>query len=123
MKATITYEVITQESAEHGDVEEHGWWLPGGWEHALSDALGDHPELLREAQSGAFDLELGDAIRAALDLGCCEVSPGERSISVRSVDPLGDRRYMEDGEERFFTLHVNGISPGTVARIAGIFGG
>lgn len=42
----VTYEIITPESAEHGDAEECGWVAPGGWHH--DDPA---PMSLREAVS------------------------------------------------------------------------
>ncbi len=29
--ATITYNIVTAESAEHGEAAERGWYQPGGW--------------------------------------------------------------------------------------------
>lgn len=34
----ITFDVVTEASAEHGDAERRGWYEPGGWE------LDDKPE-------------------------------------------------------------------------------
>lgn len=30
-KFTVTYDIVTEESAEYGDAEERGFVLPGGW--------------------------------------------------------------------------------------------
>ena len=29
--ATMTYNIVTSESAEHGEAAERGWYQPGGW--------------------------------------------------------------------------------------------
>lgn len=51
----VTYEIVTDESAEHGDAAEIGFMLPGGWyvtlEQALADKEGDYSMTLREAVS------------------------------------------------------------------------
>jgi len=123
-KASITYEVITDESAENGDMAEHGWWLPGGWEHPLEDTDGWHDDVLAEAQAGEFDLEVGRAVRAAVELGAIhEIQILGDGLSARSVDAPCDRACIEDGEHRFYWLHVKGCSPGTLARIARVLRG
>lgn len=47
----VTYEVVTPESAEHGDAAERGWVQPGGWhyEDAPEGSGNDAPMSLREA--------------------------------------------------------------------------
>lgn len=37
IRIRYTYELVTPESAEHNDVEERGWYQPGGWHFAESD--------------------------------------------------------------------------------------
>ena len=34
---TITYDIVTGESAEHGDAAERGYWMPGGWTYPTPD--------------------------------------------------------------------------------------
>lgn len=33
---SVTYDIVTPESAEHGDAAERGWVHPGGW-HSMAD--------------------------------------------------------------------------------------
>jgi len=138
-KATfsITYEVITEESAANGDHAEHGWWTPGGWEYPLGadgtteareTTEADRQARIAEARAGEFDLSLRDAIRAARDLGCSEfeAQPNCGSLggcfSCRSVDPPNDRAYFEQGESRYYCLHGDHLSPGSIRRIARLLG-
>lgn len=57
----VTYEIVSYELAEHGDLEENGFVLPGGWQVPIETAMED--------KEGDYTMTL----RAALDLvGCCE---------------------------------------------------
>jgi hypothetical protein len=47
----ITYEIVTPESAEHGDCAEHGFVQPGGWRHPI-----DTVEMDRDRDALSFDL-------------------------------------------------------------------
>lgn len=31
---SITYDIVTPESAEHGEAAERGYWMPGGWRYS-----------------------------------------------------------------------------------------
>jgi hypothetical protein len=53
-KFRVTYEVVTPESAEHGDVESRGYVQPGGWR---TDAAGEAGMTLREAMRLAYPQE------------------------------------------------------------------
>ena len=118
-KFCITYEIITEESAQYGCSAEHGWWLPGHWEYTLEGPNGRNEQVLADAKAGHFDLGLRTAIRAARDLGAtCEIQTCMDWLSARSVDPPYDRANIEDGESRFYTFHATGCSAGTLARIA-----
>jgi hypothetical protein len=122
--ATITYEITTPESAEDGDVAEHGFWTPGGWEHVIEDATGSNAVTLAEARDGEYDLTIGTALRAALELGAVhEIERHPRGLSARSIDPAQDRSFFENGESRTYALHVKGVSAGTAARITRVLKG
>ena len=114
----ITYSVVTEESAQEGCSAEHGWWMPGGWEYPLEDSAGCHEQVLDEAKSGQFGLSLRDFVKSAKDLGAlCEIQAWRGSLSACSVDPPCDRANLEQGESRYYTIHVSGCSEGTIARI------
>lgn len=120
-KCSITYEIITEESAQEGDVAEHGWWMPGYCEYPLRDANGQHDETLADANNGVFNLDLRTAITNAMDLGCTEMNICDNRLSIRSVDAAADREYFEEGESRYYTLHIEGVSKGTVDRVVELF--
>lgn len=115
-KATITYEVITPESAEHGDTADNGWWMPGGWHFSLT---GDkREEVLQEAKDGEYDFKVGEAIVHARSLRALyEIEINGRSLTARSVEPVCDRDHYEKGEDKFYTLHIDNCSEGTLKRI------
>lgn len=119
-KIVITYETITPESAEQGEAESQGWYLPGGWFHALRDSDGDHPAVLAEARAGAFDMRLSEALKEAESLGCYSAQldtfrDGRCRLTIRSED--ADHGDYSTAEETFYMLHVCDISAGTAARI------
>jgi len=113
-KASFTYSVITEESAEHGDHAEHGWILPGGWEYPLESDLEsvDGEQTLSDAKKGYFDIsDLSEAVSYAQSLGICQDS----GDWMDSVDPdSGD--YSTD-EQRFYSMHIEGVTAATYNRI------
>jgi len=52
---SVTYEIVTPESAEEGDAAERGFVLPGEWkvelERAIADKAGTYTMSLREASN------------------------------------------------------------------------
>ena len=57
----VTYEIVTPESAEHGDFAETGFVMPGEWrdpiEVALKEPLSAYDITLREAMQLAYPQE------------------------------------------------------------------
>lgn len=51
---SITYEIVTAESAEQGEAAERGFYQPGGW-HYPPDEDGDYPDDLDE-----YDIQYDD---------------------------------------------------------------
>jgi len=99
----FTYEIITHESAEHGDFSESGFITAGHWTFDADDydrqewKIGDLKSFVSFAQS----------------LGI--YSDGD---SLRSVD--ADENY-KTGEQTFYAMHIAGCTPATLARIHKIF--
>lgn len=91
--ACITYDVVTEESAQDGDTSDNGFWLPGGWKHSLG-IEGN----LEDARNGGFDFEFKDAMREARDHGCHE----DGGSAFYSVDPDID---YGTGEETRYAFH------------------
>jgi len=123
IRIAFTYEVTTHESAAEGDFSDHGFYEPGGWEYSLNN-----PHTAKDIQDNPDDYrkpwEPGDlkkAIEDARDLGItCSGGSVEYIDEIdwfSSVDPLCDRAYFEQGESRFFSLHVDGCTASTKKRI------
>jgi len=71
MQATITYDEVTPESAENGDVSEAGFFHPGGWRLGIDDP--DAP------------LPVGEVLRWAAERGCWRDN-GDGSFYCESYD-------------------------------------
>lgn len=56
-KFTVTYEIVTPESAEHGGNQETGFVLPGEWRIDVAAAVAD--------TEGDYSMELRDAVALA----------------------------------------------------------
>ena len=89
---SVTYSVVTDESAEHGDAAERGY------------------ERERE------DFDVDELQRLVRDFGISEPSSTrlDERMWFSSTSPREDRAYFEQGESRFFSLHlhsVNGEAP------------
>jgi hypothetical protein len=58
IKFTVTYDIVTHESAEHGDAAERGFVLSGGWHQSTDDMSTEEMQKL--------DCEM--SLREAVDL-------------------------------------------------------
>ena len=96
----ITYEIVTPESAEHGDASERGYAMPGGWQFELSAMTPD------DVKACALDL------RSAVNMvGCTE-------DSGRSFSEVDGRQNYRTGAETRFDLHPpHNITGASYARI------
>lgn len=107
-KLRITYEIITPESAEHGDAEERGYVAPGGWQDSIDD-IGREVDI-----DSVYGWSLSDAERF-LGRGAMEDSGNW----FNTVDP--DNNY-QTGAQTFYSLHPpDNISAASYGRLARIF--
>ncbi len=53
----VTYEIVTCESAENGEAEEHGFVMPGDWRDTIETAMGQ--------PRNAYNMTLREAKRLA----------------------------------------------------------
>lgn len=53
----VTYEIVTPESAENGDAEEHGFVMPGNWRDDMKTAM--------KQPRDAYNITLREAMRLA----------------------------------------------------------
>jgi hypothetical protein len=127
MRATVTYETVTEESAEHGDWADYGWIAPNEYRVSLNNAGRNYGKRVRMAQRGRYDwTDLGDAIRFILEKARSEVDvdvhtwePG-RSWVVR----VECERTVEDecrSESVGYSLHIHGLSKGSAERLERLF--
>ncbi len=104
----VTYDIVTYESAEHGDVAESGFVTPGGWRDA--DPCLDPPEAhamtLREA------LDLVSPVYASSS----HPRPGDWFIGHETQD-------YRTGESETRSLHPpRDITPSSMRRLARVLG-
>lgn len=96
----VTYDVVTPESAEHGDVAERGFVLPGNW-HASVDDPGEAAMSLREAVRLCYPQEDAGSWFAECD---------------------GRVDYRTGAEERRSLHPPRNITPASYARLARLLG-
>jgi hypothetical protein len=101
-KFLITYEVVTPESAEHGDTAENGYLMPGGWRQPVETV-----EMDRDREALEFNL------RSAVNyLGCVE------DAGSWFVEADGRDNYR-DGSNTRYSLHPpKNITPSSYGRLA-----
>lgn len=81
----ITYQTVTEESAEIGDYADQGWELQDG--HA-----DDMDDLIYELDRYGFYEDTGH---------------GLNELRFNTVDPVRDRAYYEEGESKYYTVFIN----------------
>jgi hypothetical protein len=109
------YSTSTSESAEYGDHADHGFWLPGGWKFSMNDEkicedILTNPDDYNIKYDGPGDL--GHILDTARNLG---IGGDNGDGSFYSVDPDVD---YTTGEDTSYSMHVKGVTPSTVKRIA-----
>ena len=105
-RITITYEIVTEESAEQGDVEERGWIDEEGI----------------EIKPDQYDLDgYDDDMLSAIVHLACEVIEQRGPVEVSSsrfgpgiwytqLDPTQDRAYFEEGRSETWSFHLEGFT-------------
>lgn len=103
----MTYEIITPESAEQGDVAEHGYCEPGGW-------LYPFPGSPDEPNPGPAYVSLRAALR---DLGSLEPSDSDY-LDARWWGEVDGTVDYSTGAETRKSLHIpDNITPSSRRRI------
>lgn len=106
----VTYEIVTPESAEHGDAAERGYAMPGDWHYELpADCYGP--------AAAAFKAEHALDLRSAVGMmGCVEDSGRWFSETDGRVD-------YQDGSETRYSLHCpDSITASSYRRVARLLG-
>lgn len=133
---TITYDIVTEESAQDGDHAEHGFCQPGGWRYPIPAGLcGDAFTRWCEETGNADPVDLDvdpddwddfpaerEMARIMLDEGCIDNGdslPRWWSTESSWGDPSSFAE-TEDGNEGLITYcyHPEGFTPEQLARIA-----
>jgi antirestriction protein/predicted RNA binding protein with dsRBD fold (UPF0201 family) len=93
----IAYEIITPESAEQGDVAEHGW-------HDECECTPDEVDV----EDGLTCVDL--AVKCIKDQGSVEASSSvfHQGIWYTTIDP---ERDYQDGSETYYSFHLHGFTP------------
>ena len=116
-KFRVCYEIVTPESAEHGDYAEAGYTMPGGWKYPIhGPGTGFNNENAKDSQYGVFDLDLRQAIEM---MSICE-DVGGYFVECDS------RHNYQTGAETRYSLHFangsKGVTPASYKRIARLVG-
>lgn len=128
MKAriSVTFESVTEESAVDGDWSDHGWIEPGTEAQRSLRKGGKriYERNVRMARARRFDWP---SLRAALTWiedntsGYWDYGQADSRLTLRKCSDgyeiVMGRNGYEHGESTSHTLHVDGVSAGTLARI------
>ena len=101
-----TFEVVTPESAENGDVDRCGWTDAQGYEYASDPAAAPEPERVTFREL----LDLLDGTEPS-----CTPLPETGDVShvwVTEIDSRQDRAHFEAGEDRRDSVHFAGDARG-----------
>jgi hypothetical protein len=118
IKIQITYEKTTPESAEQGDVADHGFAEPGGYEYSIADQAfeervrpGGREQALKDARPEPEEFStINDAVSFLQDNGPLEPSssvPDEHTW-LSQIDPSLD---YATGEETRLSFHLETDDP------------
>jgi hypothetical protein len=103
----VTYEIVTQESAEDGEAESRGYYGWGGWHHDI-DKIMAMSEDERKAEMDALALSLRDALECVGSLEDCG----------RWFSESDGRPDYHDGSEERRSLHPpDNITPASYGRV------
>ncbi len=104
-KFHVTYEIVTPESAEHGDAAERGFVLPGGWHEEL-------PAHVFGEEAGKIKDECGLSLREAVDLVSLVEDSGH------CFTEIDERQNYNTGESEIRSLHPpENITPASYGRL------
>jgi hypothetical protein len=112
VKLSYTYDIVTPESAEDGDVAECGFYQPGGWQFPLPEYGGAPLDESPEPE----EMTARQALREIRDnVGYIDhVQEHGDSLDIYPAD--GSQDY-EDGSETRIMAHVRG-NPRLIAALA-----
>ena len=103
----VTFDVVTEESAEHGEAERRGWWEPGGWE------FDDKPETPAYSfDPDDFDEEEHDEFGSAIVEWAVKLLRDEGATHFSGSDWFSDEgeQDIHDGSRLTRSFHFDGFS-------------
>lgn len=110
----VTFDVVTEESAEHGDAERRGWWMPGGWEYddkPEEPAYSFDQDDFDEDEHGCLDDAIVDwAVKLLNSEGATHFSGSDWLNTEPELD-------MQDGSRKTRSFHFHGFSHALITRI------
>lgn len=101
----VTYEIVTPESAEHGDAEEIGFVMPGEWRDEIETAM--------RQPDNAYDITLREALTIC--------SP-DYSCGSWWSESDGRQNYQTCAYEARSLHPPRGITPSSYARVTRLLG-
>lgn len=111
IKVSITYDVTTPESAEHGDHADHGFCGPGGWKYSIADddfqervKLVGRYQALEDMTPKPFTF---DSIDEAVAFIKCDGPFESGGEWLTQTSPSCDRAYYELGEDTRLSFHID----------------
>jgi hypothetical protein len=114
MKAFLTYQTVTPESAAQGDFDDQGWVVPGLGEFSCDDVL---EEIKADDSDYVVARTVAELVSVAESFGCLFWPDAEWAYSI---DPVTD---YATGEEKTYSLHVEDVTPPTYRRIVRLLAG
>ena len=129
MQVSVTYDIVTEESAQYGDAAERGYIDPRTERERPTDAgrKRDIERTVRAAKAGRLNWRLRDAL-AFIDQQCC--AHAESDWTLDEYERPGLAVYATDAYETHstdarpgvtsvnYSLHVDGLSAGSYLRLA-----
>lgn len=126
-RASVTFETVTPESAEHGDSADHGWVAPNEYRVSLGGRCTEkrYSKRVRMSQRDRYDWSIGDAVRfilgkaeyvrSVVDVDCHTWEAGRSWV----VDVTVERSQEDESsaESVGYGMRITGLSQGTADRL------
>jgi len=111
----VTFDVVTEESAEHGEAERRGWWEPGGWEY---DDKPEEPAYSFDPEDD-FDEDEHENLDEAIVDWAVELLDGEGASHFSGSDWFSTEPELDihDGSRLTRSFHFDNFSDGLKQRV------
>lgn len=122
---SITYDVTTPESAEHGDTADHGFYGPGGHKYSIANESFENRVKAVGRDQAIKDMtpdpEMFCSVQETIDFIRRDGPFEAEGSRFTQCCPSGDRAYFERGEDTRLTYHVT-CSPQILEEITAYLG-